>query len=393
MQINISLPDKLHEVFSGDARYRGAYGGRGSGKSVGFCKMLLVRSIQKPLRILCCREFQVSIRDSVLKELKSAIEDDGLEEFFEVGTHFLRGKNGSEFLFKGLRNNIDGIKSLSGIDICFIEEADRVSERSYRFLIPTIRKPSSEIWLCWNPEIEDSPTDLRFKKNQPPRSKIVELNWKDNNWFPDVLNAERIYDLERNPEVYKHVWDGGYSTNHDALVFNGYFIVKEFDEVEAIDVWSGPNYGLDFGFSQDPMACVRSYITADRTLWITHESYHHHLELDRYRETILADIPQAEGRLIIADCSRPDTISFLKRNQRLSVKPCKKGAGSVEAGIELLKSFKKIVIHPRCKNTINEFQKYSYVTDKLTGDITRRLEDANNHAIDALRYALWRSNR
>ena len=147
---------------------------------------------------------------------------------------------------------------------------------------------------------------------------------------------------------------------------------------------SGPNIGLDFGFSEDPMACVRSYITEDRTLYITHESYHKHLDLDLYNEYLTADIPDIENEIIWADNSRPDTISFLKRNQNLAVNPCHKGKGSVEAGIELLKSFRKIIIHPRCENTLKEFQTYSYKIDQLTGDITRRIEDKNNHAIDAL---------
>ena len=159
---SIQIPKKLKPIFKGKARYRGAYGGRGSGKSMSFASMLLVLSIQKPLRILCAREFQVSIRDSVLKELKNAIDHFGLHQYFEVGTHYLRGTNGSEFLFKGLRNNIDGIKSLSQIDICWVEEADRVSERSWQFLLPTIRKENSEVWLSWNPEIEGSATDKRF---------------------------------------------------------------------------------------------------------------------------------------------------------------------------------------------------------------------------------------
>lgn len=389
---SIQIPKKLKPVFKGKARYRGAYGGRGSGKSMSFASMLLVLSIQKPLRILCAREFQVSIRDSVLKELKNAIDHFGLNQYFDVGTHYLRGTNGSEFLFKGLRNNIDGIKSLSQIDICWVEEADRVSERSWQFLLPTIRKENSEVWLSWNPEIEGSATDKRFLQNQPPKSKIVEINFSDNPWFPSVLNDERLYDLERNPEIYKHIWEGDYNRNSNALVFNGYFVIKEFDQHVDFDVWSGPHFGLDFGFSTDPMACVRCYVDNERNLYISHESYHHQLEIDLYYEYIKNDIPDAVNNLIFADSARPDTISFLKKNQNLMVKPCKKGQGSVEAGIELLKSFKKIIIHPRCKHTANEFQKYSYQVDRLTGDITRRLEDDHNHAIDALRYALYRSN-
>ena len=122
----------------------------------------------------------------------------------------------------------------------------------------------------------------RFCKTNRQNPKIVEINFSDNPWFPSVLNDERLYDLERNPEIYKHIWEGDYNRNSDALVFNGYFIVKEFDQHVDFDVWSGPHFGLDFGFSTDPMACVRCYIDSERNLYISHESYHHNLEIDLY---------------------------------------------------------------------------------------------------------------
>ena len=151
----VRISSKLGRIFEGEARYRGAFGGRGSGKSRGFAIMAIIRSINTKLRILCVREYQSSIKDSVLKELKEAIDQMGVHHLFDYGENYLRGKNGSEFIFKGLINNVSNIKSISGVDICWAEEADRVSEKSWQFLIPTIRKPGSEIWITWNPEVKD----------------------------------------------------------------------------------------------------------------------------------------------------------------------------------------------------------------------------------------------
>jgi phage terminase large subunit len=174
----VQIPNKLIQVFSGKSRYRGAYGGRGSGKSFTFAKMLLIRGLSEPMRILACREYQNSIKESSQAEIIRAIDSEPwLQAAYEYGEGFIRGKNGTEFLFKGLRHNYQSIKSMAGIGICWVEEAETVSEESWRVLIPTIREPGSEIWLTWNPEREDSPTRQRFIVNQPAGAKIAEISW------------------------------------------------------------------------------------------------------------------------------------------------------------------------------------------------------------------------
>lgn len=381
----IELPPKLVPVFTGEARYRGAYGGRGSGKSYSFALMAAVRGYAEPLRILCCRELQTSIKDSVHAELAAAIQsNDWLNDHYQIGESYIRGKNGTEFLFKGLRHNYQQIKSTSGINICWVEEAETVSEQSWKNLIPTIRAPGSEIWLTWNPEDEDSPTNRRFVVDPPPNSKIEKLNYSDNPWFPPELEQERLNDLKRDPAFYAHVWEGECVTRTDAQILAGKWRIDEFEPGEG---WDGPYYGLDFGFSVDPTASVRCW-SHDGCLWIDYEAGKVGLETDDMPSFLRECIPGIFEHTVRADSARPETISYLKRNGMTRIVGVRKGKGSVEDGIQHLRSYREIVIHPRCEETARECRLYSYKVDRLSGDILPVPVDANNHYIDALRYAL-----
>lgn len=207
--INLTLPKALYPIFEGEARYRVAYGGRGGAKSWGLASVLAVRAYQKPLRILCARELQGSIKDSVHALLASRIEALGLTGF-DIGRDYLRHVNGSEFIFRGLRSNAHEIKSMEGIDIAWVEEAQKVSHSSWDLLIPTIRKPKSEIWVSFNPEYRTDSTSIRFKENTPPDTLKAEINYTDNPWLPEPLCKEAVYMREVDPIGYQHVWGGGY---------------------------------------------------------------------------------------------------------------------------------------------------------------------------------------
>lgn len=223
----VRLPPKLKEVFAqprGSLRYRGAYGGRGSGKSFNFAKMAAIFGIIEPLRILCTREYQGSIKESFHAELKNAIASEPwLAAAYDVGIDYLRSKiNKTEFMFKGLRHNISSVKSTAQIDICIVEEAEDVPEESWQALEPTIRAPKSEIWVVWNPRKEGSPVDSRFIQNTPPRSMIVKMNYMDNPWFTDVLEEQRAHQQATlDPETYAHIWLGNYIRIGKASVFGG----------------------------------------------------------------------------------------------------------------------------------------------------------------------------
>lgn len=219
MTPEIKLPPKLIPVFQGEARYRGAYGGRGSGKTRSFATMAalygarLAQAGQTGI-ILCAREFMNSLDESSLAEIKAVIEGDPfLSSWYDVQQKSVRTKDGRiEFVFAGLRRNLDSIKSKARIHLCWVDEAEPVSESAWQKLIPTVREHNSEIWVTWNPERKTSPTHKRFRDNPPDGSRIVELNFRDNPMFPAVLESERQRDMKDRPEHYAHIWEGAFVT-------------------------------------------------------------------------------------------------------------------------------------------------------------------------------------
>lgn len=389
-EATITLPPKLVPVFSkprGAVQYRGAFGGRGSGKSFNFAKMAAIWGFAEPLRILATREFQASIKESFHAELKAAIASEPwLEDHYDVGVDYLRGANGTEFIFRGLRHGVSTIKSLAKIDLTIVEEAEDVPETSWLALEATVfRQPKSELWPIWNPRREGSPVDMRFRKSCPSNALIAEINWNDNPFFPQGLDTLRKREQERlDPNTYAHVWEGAYLENSDAQVFAGKFRVEDF---EAGAGWDGPYQGGDFGFSQDPTAVVRCWVSSDR-LYVSHEAGRVGLELDDTVRFIQQRIEGFANFVTRWDSARPESISHLKRHGFPRSESVSKWKGSVEDGISFLRSFREIIVHPRCVETIKEMRLYSYKVDKLTGDVLPSLIDANNHYIDALRYAI-----
>lgn len=226
-RINIELPPKLIPVFMGKARYRGAYGGRGSGKTRTFAKMTAVYALRYAQMgvngvILCVREYQNSLDESSMEEVKAAIqEDENLAPHFTITEKAIKTKCGSvKYVFSGMRHNIDSIKSKSRILVMWADEADPITETAWEKAIPSVRGvEGSEIWVTWNPERDGSATDKRFKKDPPTSSKIVEMNYTDNPWFPEVLDNDRLEDLAKRPESYDHIWGGGYKTHFVGAYF------------------------------------------------------------------------------------------------------------------------------------------------------------------------------
>lgn len=402
--IKVEIPPKLIPVFRGKRRYRGAYGGRGSAKTRTFALMTAIRAYEMSENgqsgvILCAREFMNSLADSSMEEVKQAIQSSGwLADYFDIGEQYIRTKNRLvSYSFCGLRHNLDSIKSKARILIAWVDEAENVSEKAWRKLIPTVREADSEIWVTWNPEKRDSPTDLRFRKTKPTNSKIVEINYNDNPWFPKELNQERIDDKERlDSATYNHIWKGDYLENSDAQIFANKFIVDDFEITPEMGM---PFCGLDFGFSKDPTAATMSWIYQD-CLYIGYEAGKVGLELDDTANYILARCPDFDKYDIVADSARPESISYLKKprpekpeqKHLPKIVGAKKGQGSIEDGISFIKSFKRIIIHQRCKETANEFKLYSYKIDQHDR-VTTDIVDAYNHYIDSLRYALERAKR
>ena len=224
----IRFPKKFEALFKPEkVRYRIFYGGRGGAKSWCFARALLAKGTKAPIRILCAREFQTSIKDSVHKLLSDQIYELGMETFYEITQSSIKGINGTEFLFAGIKNNTNNIKSIEGIDICWVEEAQSTSANSWNVLIPTIRKQDSEIWVSFNPELPTDDTWKRFVENPPESSVVVKVNWNDNPWFPETLNLERLSLQSRDMASYNNVWEGMTRNTIDGAIF-----AKEMDQAE-----------------------------------------------------------------------------------------------------------------------------------------------------------------
>ena len=389
----IQLPKKLISVFVAEnVRYRGAYGGRGSAKTRSFALMTAIKGYQfaeAGVRgvILCAREFMNSLSDSSMEEVKQAIRSvDWLADYYDIGQNYIRTRNGLvSYVFCGLRHNLDSIKSKARILLCWVDEAENVSEIAWRKLTPTVRETNSEIWITWNPETEGSPTDVRFRKKPPDNAIIVEMNNNDNPFFPDVLEQERLNDLARlDYASYAWVWEGAYLENSDKQVLSGRYVVEEFDD-NLHKQADRLLFGADFGFANDPNTLIRSFILND-CLYIEYEAYGVNIELDEM-PAFYDSVPEARKWPIKGDCSRPETISHIKR-KGFNISAAKKWQGSVEDGIAYLRGFKKIIIHPRCKHTATEARLYSYKTDRVTSEVLPIIEDKNNHCWDAVRYSL-----
>lgn len=363
------------------SRYKGAHGGRGSGKSHFFGEMLIERQIMEKTDAVCVREIQKSLDQSVKKLLEGKISAMNAGAYFDVQDSRIKAVNGSLTIFQGMQNHTaDSIKSLEGYDVAWVEEAQSLSQRSLDLLRPTLRKKGSELWFSWNPNKPTDPVDVLLRcAEPPPGSTVVEVNYRDNPWLPDELKAELEYDLSRDPDKFAHIWLGQYQQNSEARVFRNWKI-EEFDVPEEAIL----RQGADWGYSVDPTVMVQCYIVG-KNLYVPYEAYRVGCEIVD-TPALFMSIPDAEKWPLTADSARPETISHMRKNGFPKINSAVKGARSLEEGVEWLKSF-NIIVHPRCQHLIDELTLYSYKTDPLTGLVLPVLSDKDNHVIDALRYA------
>jgi phage terminase large subunit len=393
-QINIEMYEDLLFILTQEARYKILYGGRGALKSHTFARAAIIQSLDSKKRILCTRDYQNSIADSVHKLLEDLIWHYKLQNYFDVTKTGITNYLGSEFIFKGLERSIREIKSLEAIDICWIEEAAKTSAKSWDILIPTIRKEKSEIWASFNPDENKDYTYQNFIVKKKQDSIVKKTYYYDNPWLTEPLRKEAQDDKINNLERYNHVWLGNCKKRNDAQIFKGKWEVKEFDTPNVMDVDNTRFfYGADWGFATDPTTLVRLFIK-DNCLHIEYEAYGVGVDMNELSQ-LFNNVPEARKWTIKADCARPETISYLAQEydpktdeKGFKIVAADKWKGSVEDGIEYIKGFNKIYIHPRCVHAVEEFQYYSFKVDKNTKEILPVIVDKYNHIIDAIRYAL-----
>lgn len=372
-------------------RYKGAKGGRGSGKSHFLAELLVEEHVANPdQQSVCIREIQKSLKFSAKKLIESKIRALGVSHLFDITLTEIR-RIGAEglIIFQGMQDHTaDSIKSLEGFDRAWVEEAQSLSHRSLELLRPTIRNPGSQIWFSWNPDQRTDAVDQFMCSEEAandPNFCVIHVNLFDNPFRPQVLVDEMERDRAAALDTFGHVWLGEYRDRTDAQIFAGKYRIGA---LEWSPEWSGPYHGLDWGFSQDPTAAVRCWITQDNVLYVDAECGKVGLEIDDTPMYLKTGIPGIADFEVIADSARPESISYVRRKGIPRCVGAVKGKGSVEDGIDHVKSFSQIVVHPDCVETAEELRLYSYKIDKKSGQVMRDIVDKFNHYIDSLRYAL-----
>lgn len=392
MQVRAQVPEKLDFLFR-PARYKIAHGGRGSAKSWGFARALLILSLQNPLRILCTREVQKSIKDSVHRLLSDQIEQMGLGSLFDILETEIRGKNGSLFVFAGLSTQtVESIKSFEGVDVCWVEEGQAVKKRSWDVLTPTIRKPGSEIWVTFNPELDSDEVWVRFVKHQPQNAVVQQMNWRDNPWFPKELEAERQDTLSRSPDDYANIWEGQTRPAVAGAIFHNEVAaaIKErrvrpvpYDALLKVHtVW-------DLGWNDSmSIICVQRTASEVRVIDFIEDS---HRTLDHY----IADLKERRwnwGKDYIPHDAKSKNIQTGKSAEeifrKLGRSPVIVPNMEVEGGIRAAR-----MVFGRCyfdedkaHELVEHLKRYRRAVSQTTNEPGAPLHDEHSHAADAFRY-------
>lgn len=388
----VEFPVKLQALFN-PSRYKTLKGGRGGAKSWGVARALLIKGAERPLRILCARETQKSIADSVHQLLKDQIDALGLSNFYVVQETNIKGVNGTEFSFAGIRQqNVTSIKSYEGVDICWVEEAQVVTKRSWDILIPTIRKEGSEIWITFNPELDTDETYKRFVVNPPPGSQVIEMNWRDNPWFPDTLRQEKDYCFKSDPEGYENIWEGKpCSVVPGAIYRNEIIKLQEDGRVRQVPydpllkvhtVWDlGWNDQTSIILCQKQSSEVRviEYIEdSHRTLaeYVT--------ELRERKYSWGTDYLPHDGQAKNMQTGKSSEEILKSLGRTVAIVPNR----TVEEGIKASR-----LLFPRCyfdkdkaSQLVDRLKRYKRVISKTTNEPGTPLHDENSHGADAFRY-------
>ena len=386
----LTLDDRKRVVLNPAYSYMFSYGGRGGGKSEYIGEMLPLVGTQKPIKVVCVREFMTSIDDSVMPLLLEKMEKH-FPDFYERVGNEIRGRNGTLFSFKGLARNIKSIKSLFGYDVCWIEEGDAITATAWEKLDPTIRKDGSTMIISMNRDGENSVLDREFIQRKPPeRTSVIKVNYTDNP-FPIPKVIEKAERMKRNDyELYQHIYLGELNKLAKEQVLYGRWRTDVFETPTDAVRYIGADWSNG---GADPHTLISCYVKGD-VLYIDNEMVcNGQVSFDILEEKWRAFPPLANGEQWRVRCDEANGINTREMKRRgFNAKPApKKWAGvksSVQAGINYLRSFKEIVIHERCKESIKEAKYWRWKVDKDSGEITPILIDSNDHLMSALRYGL-----
>lgn len=389
--MNLEVPSKLLPAFENLSTYQYDSivwkGGRGGAKSEALVAIGILESYVDDGVILCCREIQKSLEDSLYSAIISGIKDRGLDHQFKILNNEITNLvTGARFIFAGLKSNITSIKSINKLRVVLVDEAENVSQHSWDVLRPTPRYGQTRLYVVFNPRFEADATWQEFVVKQDDRTLVITINWQDNPWFPSSLNNQRLRDARGDAGRYQWIWGGKFLKISDASVL-GKKIRSELFEVD--ESFGDPLLGIDWGFSNDPTAITESYVKG-RILYIRRAADQIGLELDDTAEWLIKHVPNVLRYTSRADSSRPETISKVKNDRQNPIrliKACKKYPGSVEEGIAFLQSFDAIVVHPDADACLAELTAYSYKKDKFD-EPTAVLQDKDDHYADSLRYGV-----
>ena len=378
MEKTIEIPSEYSRLFDSDWREAAVYGGRFSLKSHTVARVLLIRARMSKIRVACFREFQNSIADSSYQLLADLIKLYELKDFQLTNNSIVNTQNGSDFLFKGLWNNEQSIKSIEGIDIAWVEEAQTVSETSLEVLTPTVRKDGSQIIYTYNRLLEEDPVHKRLILEGRPNTLVINVNYDiaiKYGMMPEVIRKEVEDDKEKRPALYKHKWLGE-PFSSERRIFKDWALIDDLPHEAKL-----VRYGLDFGYSNDPTAIVAVY-TYNGGYILDEVCYQKGLSNKQ-----IADVLQNQEykALVIADSSEPKSIDEV-RSYGVLIQPAIKGPGSINKGIQFVQA-QRISVTKRSSNLWKEYKNYLWEIDK-NGKILNVAEDVWNHAMDCCRYAL-----
>jgi phage terminase large subunit len=375
--IKIQIPEEFKRLFDPDWREAAIWGGRYSLKSHTVARVLLIRAREKKMRIGCFREFQNSIAESSHQLLSDLIKQYRLTDFNVTDKSIVNRINGSDFLFKGLWNNEQSIKSIEGIDIAWVEEAQTISKESLEVLTPTVRKDGSQIIYTYNRFTEDDPIHMRLVVDGRPNTLKINVNYDvalKYGWLPKVILDEIEDDKVNRPILYKHKWLGE-PTTAERKIYKDWNIIEEIPHEARLE-----RYGVDFGYTNDPTTIIALYYYNGGYI-LDEITFQRGLKNNQIAD-ILKNIPEA---IVVADSAEPKSIDEI-REHGINIIPTMKGRDSVLNGINKVQQ-QRISITKRSVNIIKEYRNYLFKTDK-NGKISNEPDEGFDHTMDAIRYAI-----